>query len=168
MCEVLQIGEDRVFICGIRKSAPPKCFYCKDGTRSTVLCDYKLADGRTCDIPCCSGHAKHVGTDLDYCLDHQRLVEHTADQALPITRARLSGDGWRHVSDRQCRRCNQALEFWESPSKKLHPLEVRPELNWQLDTHFRYCEFAKEFRKGRTSKAAAPSAQTVSQGELFK
>lgn len=37
---------------------------------STILCDYELEGGGTCDAPLCAGHAKQVGVDKHLCPIH--------------------------------------------------------------------------------------------------
>lgn len=44
-----------------------KCRWC--GNRSTKLCDFPV-NGRTCDAPMCSNHAKYIRREVDYCPDH--------------------------------------------------------------------------------------------------
>ena len=51
-----------------KKHKPQQCSYCWED--SVVLCDYPVADGKTCDKPCCRQHARVVGENMDYCQDH--------------------------------------------------------------------------------------------------
>lgn len=37
---------------------------------SSFLCDHKYADGKTCDAPLCSEHAKQIGKDRHLCPRH--------------------------------------------------------------------------------------------------
>lgn len=65
-----------------RTKAPPPC--CaritlpngqtdKCGAISTILCDYELEDGSTCDAPLCHQHAKTVGRNRHLCPTHAGL-----------------------------------------------------------------------------------------------
>ena len=40
---------------------------------STILCDWKLDDGRTCDAPLCAEHAHDMGKDRHLCDLHFAL-----------------------------------------------------------------------------------------------
>lgn len=56
-----------------RGRAPKLCIFClKVGTlrESTRLCDWPLANARTCAAPMCEGHARPVGVNRDHCPDH--------------------------------------------------------------------------------------------------
>ena len=44
------------------------CHVCK--APSTILCDWNLGPGKTCDKPLCRRHARSGGENVDYCLDH--------------------------------------------------------------------------------------------------
>jgi hypothetical protein len=50
---------------------PPTLTPCRCGARSTIQCDFPIADGRTCDAYLCRRCAIHQGPDRDYCPDHQ-------------------------------------------------------------------------------------------------
>lgn len=45
---------------------------------STMLCDWRLSDGQTCDAPLCPDHATEIGPDRHLCPTH--LAEHRAAQ----------------------------------------------------------------------------------------
>ena len=62
-------GGTRAIVCG-RSSKPPRCLWCEEGP-GTLLCDWKLGAGRTCDNPICGAHAKEVAPDKHLCPDHQ-------------------------------------------------------------------------------------------------
>jgi hypothetical protein len=38
-----------------------------------ALCDYPLANGKTCDRKMCDGHRKPVGANRDYCPAHAKV-----------------------------------------------------------------------------------------------
>jgi len=49
----------------------PRCHACNSA--AVVLCDYPVTERRTCDRPCCRGHAKPIGDradGVDYCVPH--------------------------------------------------------------------------------------------------
>jgi hypothetical protein len=56
-----------------RGHASKRCVTCGT-TREIMLCDWALRGataGQTCDRPVCRTHARHVGTDTDYCPRHR-------------------------------------------------------------------------------------------------
>jgi hypothetical protein len=44
------------------------CRYC--GRFTTILCDFPIASGKTCDAPVCVDCSTPVGEDKDYCKVH--------------------------------------------------------------------------------------------------
>lgn len=71
-------GKVNVFICGRRPTR--KCALCD--RPSEVLCDFPVK-GKTCDKPCCRQHAKRVGEDRDYCVEHA-LADSASKKAAEI------------------------------------------------------------------------------------
>lgn len=75
-CDVIYLGKPghTVIVCsrgGRRKKEP--CFVRDCRRQGEVLCDWPRKAGDkvlTCDRLCCRTHARHVGTDKDYCLEH--------------------------------------------------------------------------------------------------
>ena len=55
-----------------------KCVVC--GAPDAYLCDYPVADGKTCDAPLCWRHTYKPDKekDIDYCPEHRDLVRHKA------------------------------------------------------------------------------------------
>ena len=51
------------------KDPPKRCCYC--GWISGYLCDWKIGEGKTCDLPICEVHALEVGPDEHLCPTHQ-------------------------------------------------------------------------------------------------
>jgi hypothetical protein len=93
---------------------------------------------------------------------------------LPASRTELKLAGWTELETRPCRKCETQIEFWRAPSTvkgkagALHPLEVRPEKNWTLDTHFKFCPFAKDFsRKQASATPRSAPAPKLKQRGLF-
>lgn len=74
-CNPLKDADGRVvgFACsrGPRKKAP-RCLYCGRENAGTILCDFDVGNGRTCDRAMCPGCAVHVGPNRDHCPDHAR------------------------------------------------------------------------------------------------
>ncbi len=67
-CEVVRLpGGQTAIVCGPRKRIRP-CAYCS--APGVVLCDHEIGPGKTCDVPMCRAHAKHVEPDRDYCRLH--------------------------------------------------------------------------------------------------
>jgi hypothetical protein len=165
LCEIIEFGDGtRAFVCGGRHAKPRPCAYC--GKPSEILCDAPRSGGATCDLPCCRAHSTNIGPDRDLCLDHWRQAEACKDMNLPASRDEIRAAGWTFIEQRPCRRCQTILEFWKTPEGKTHALEVRPEIDRKLDTHFRHCPHAAELRK-QTGKAPRPPANER-QGALFK
>lgn len=44
------------------------CAQC--GRASTILCDWKIGNGKTCDVPCCRSCAHSVAYEKDLCGKH--------------------------------------------------------------------------------------------------
>lgn len=63
---------NNIFLC--RRSAA-RCHYCHRA--STRLCDFEIADGKTCDIPMCDFCTHRVERTIDYCQQHRPSVTHT-------------------------------------------------------------------------------------------
>jgi hypothetical protein len=61
-------GPFTAFICGGPK--PKLCPFCH-GAYVARLCDFKKADGKTCDVRMCEGCATNVGAGMDYCPTHK-------------------------------------------------------------------------------------------------
>jgi hypothetical protein len=75
---VSEIGEnmpcerrDNMVICSRGKRKPVKCHFCNSD--STLLCDWHMPNGKTCDKPLCRRHARFAGKDIDYCKDHPEV-----------------------------------------------------------------------------------------------
>lgn len=47
---------------------------------SDILCDWKLADGGTCDAPLCYDHATEIGPDEHLCPAHAALRQREMDE----------------------------------------------------------------------------------------
>lgn len=80
----------------------------------------------------------------------------------PCTREQLKTYGYRFEFARKCKRCNQDLEFYRTPNKKLAPMEqVIVGDKWQMDSHFKTCVFRDDFRTAPppAKKAAAKPKQ---------
>jgi hypothetical protein len=72
-------GQVTAFVC----SRPAKCAYCDE--KSSVLCDFVKADGKTCDAKMCRKHSWNPLDDpkADYCRMHRRVLEAPSrDEAL--------------------------------------------------------------------------------------
>jgi hypothetical protein len=71
-CKLMQLPDGTTaIVCGPRRKQT-KCAYCN--APSTILCDFPIGKGKTCDRPTCREHAKTIGDDRDYCKDHARLI----------------------------------------------------------------------------------------------
>ncbi len=65
------IRRGNAIICS-RNEPRKRCAYCQEW--STILCDFPIGNGKTCDRPTCRTHAKNVGPNRDYCEEHARAV----------------------------------------------------------------------------------------------
>jgi hypothetical protein len=61
------IVRDNVIIC-TRARRPQKCAYCSND--STLLCDFKLGGGKSCDKPICKRCSVSIGPGVDHCRIH--------------------------------------------------------------------------------------------------
>ena len=48
-----------------------QCVYCM--AMSAYLCDWKVADKKTCDLALCEAHSGQVGPNKNYCPEHLQL-----------------------------------------------------------------------------------------------
>jgi hypothetical protein len=61
-------GKLVAIICSRGRRSVILCHYC--GKPHTSLCDYPLANGKTCDRPMCNSCKTRIGPDLDVCQEH--------------------------------------------------------------------------------------------------
>jgi len=66
-CHRIETPEGTIIAC-TRGERRRRCHRCR--AWATVLCDFPLRGGRTCDRPCCPAHARPVGPDRDYRQEH--------------------------------------------------------------------------------------------------
>ena len=67
VCTYVPLGNGQAaIVCGPRRRVK-KC-WC--GAPGVKLCDFKVGQGKTCDIPRCERHSTHVAADKDLCEDH--------------------------------------------------------------------------------------------------
>lgn len=78
-CEIIRDGQGAPmgFVCGGRRRGKREPCFVRDCRRpGEVLCDWivlRSAPNRQpvrCSRLCCRNHARHVGKDTDYCLEH--------------------------------------------------------------------------------------------------
>ncbi len=60
-------GGATAIVCGPK----PRAKRCKCGKPATLLCDWKIGDGKTCDDPICPNCALAVAEDKHLCAWHQ-------------------------------------------------------------------------------------------------
>lgn len=69
-CKVYQFPDGgKAIVCGSKKALPPACSTC--GRPCSILCDFPVAKGKTCDKPACETHSKQVGPDAHFCEQHK-------------------------------------------------------------------------------------------------
>jgi hypothetical protein len=61
------IKKKNTLLC-IRRSNKKYCAYC--GDTATLLCDWPMPNGNTCDSPICSRCSVNVSYEKDYCKEH--------------------------------------------------------------------------------------------------
>lgn len=71
-CEFVTLPSGhRAIVCGPRQRSRK----CACGGRATLLCDWKIGDGRTCDADICSNCTTKPAPDKDLCPDHAKAFE---------------------------------------------------------------------------------------------
>ncbi len=73
-CTPIKLGDANAIVCTRGRSKGKRCSHGGCFRVHTVLCDFKLANGKTCDAPLCKAHAHHTGDDTDYCLPHAEVM----------------------------------------------------------------------------------------------
>lgn len=70
-CELVTVNGVSMAVCGRRSRAPAKlCERPGCGYVGTVLCDFPVTRGNTCDTRVCREHARTVGPNVDHCWKH--------------------------------------------------------------------------------------------------
>jgi hypothetical protein len=69
-CSWIKFPDGTVAHIRTAKQRTPRCKFC-GGPGATLLCDFRLPNGKTCDAKMCHGCSMPVGPDLDYCIDHR-------------------------------------------------------------------------------------------------
>lgn len=71
-CMTIPFGDGVAFV---RYSNPRrrKCAFCKRNW-GTLLCDFEIAPGKTCDALICPACVTSVGKDRDVCPDHENAA----------------------------------------------------------------------------------------------
>ena len=60
----------KFFLCG---ELGPHCSDHRCGDVGTLLCDFPVGNGKTCDKPICESHATEIGPDTHYCPAHAQM-----------------------------------------------------------------------------------------------
>ncbi len=68
-CQYVKLPNGGYAIVKLSRTPPKKCSVCS-APRADKLCDFPIAEGKTCDSALCNNCAVRVGTDLDYCPKH--------------------------------------------------------------------------------------------------
>jgi len=67
-CYIISMkGGGKAFLCG---DLGPHCADHNCADVGTLLCDYPVGDGKTCDMYLCDGHAFEVAPNIHYCPGH--------------------------------------------------------------------------------------------------
>jgi len=68
-CKVVQTGDITAIVCSRGASQKRyKCSVC--GQPATLLCDWKIGNGKTCDVPVCHEHTYRPAPGKDLCWAH--------------------------------------------------------------------------------------------------
>ncbi len=108
-CTWIDAGDDfgPIVVCG-PKPRRRRCSACRE--LGDLLCDFPVADGKTCDKPLCRRCAVSVGPDLDHCPGHHQ------EDALP-----------RNPTDQsKCRSCQAAVYWVVTANGKKMPVDAEP------------------------------------------
>lgn len=74
-CDSLDLGNGQLaIVCTRGRAKTKRCSHGGCFAKGALLCDFKLANGRTCDAPICKKHSTHTGPDTDYCLPHAHVM----------------------------------------------------------------------------------------------
>jgi len=65
----------------------------------------------------------------------------------PKNRLAMANAGYKPLPSGNCRGCNQAIEFWQTPAGKQIPMNPMETEDSPAITHFATCSKAAEFRK---------------------
>lgn len=68
-CEHVDLGDGRHALVRMAKPRTRKCRYCINP--ATLLCDFEVEPGKTCDQRICGEHAQVVGENLHHCPEHR-------------------------------------------------------------------------------------------------
>lgn len=60
-------------VCGTRGSRPIRCQHEGCGKPGRKLCDWKVGEGKTCDMQLCDAHATQPARGKDLCPVHSRM-----------------------------------------------------------------------------------------------
>lgn len=72
-CDRVQIPGGGVAIVCSRGRRQKRCHQC--GQSAKLLCDWKIAKGKTCDMQICATHAQEVAPEKHLCPEHQKAYK---------------------------------------------------------------------------------------------
>lgn len=68
-CETIKTPGGGTAIACSRGRRVKRCHHCPQA--APFLCDWKVGEGKTCDMQICKSHAQEVSPDKHLCPDHQ-------------------------------------------------------------------------------------------------
>ncbi len=74
-CRTVIVDGHAAIVCGPR----PRVKRCGCGKPATLLCDWKMGDGKTCDRSICHFCAEQVAEDKHLCREHQGAYRNRID-----------------------------------------------------------------------------------------
>ncbi len=80
-CKWINLPGGGVAHINMGRSRPKHCKFCTHG-KGTLLCDFPVGAGKTCDAPMCTRCATKIAFDIDYCPNHKD--QKPTQEALPL------------------------------------------------------------------------------------
>jgi hypothetical protein len=74
-------------------------------------------------------------------------LERRTQMLFPQTMRELEDANYRFNGHSRCRGCGASIEWWITPEGGRMPLDMMPEANTPVTSHFATCPKADEFRK---------------------
>jgi len=80
-CRHVKLSDGSFAIACTRGGKYVKCSYCNND--APLLCDFKVAEGKTCDKPICKRCSVNIAPGIDHCRIHGIRGEKEYDQKAP-------------------------------------------------------------------------------------
>ena len=112
-CNTIRDDEGRVMAIICSRDSRDKCKDC--GRLCTKLCDFPLANGKTCDRKMCDDHSVNQSPEIDFCLIHSRIPWEVLQNGIVVCsrNMRLTRQSAFNKVENE-RRLNNANSTWEA------------------------------------------------------